>query len=61
MKAAADPLHLPRELGGPAAAVVVALAGAALVAVGLLLIGVRDTKVGQWAPGLPSITLDAEG
>ena len=61
MKAAAEPFSLPRELSGPMAAVLVALAGAALVALGLLLVGVRETKVGQWAPGLSSISAEATG
>jgi hypothetical protein len=50
MKAASESSSLPPDLSGPAAAVLVALAGAALVAVGLLLVGVREAKVGQWAP-----------
>jgi hypothetical protein len=48
-------------LSGPAAAVLVALAGAALVALGLLLIGARETKVGQWAPGLAPLGVQAAG
>jgi hypothetical protein len=56
MKAASDPSSLPPHLSGPAAAVLVALAGAALVAVGLLLVGVREVKVGQWPPALPVVS-----
>ncbi len=37
-------------LSGPAAAVLVALAGAALVAIGLILVGTRDTRISQWTP-----------
>lgn len=57
--------HSPSEyhpviLGGPTAAVLVALAGAALVVMGLVLVGTRgETKVGQWAPGLVDFTLEA--
>jgi hypothetical protein len=47
MKAATDD-HSHRGLNGPMAAVLVALAGAALVVVGLLLVGVRQTQAGEW-------------
>lgn len=57
MKAASESSSHPPDLSGPAAAVLVALAGAALVAVGLLLVGVRDVRVGQWTP--PPITVQA--
>lgn len=54
MKAVSDPLPHARDLSGPAAAVLVALAGAALVAAGLLLVGLRDeVKVGVRLTGLP--------
>jgi hypothetical protein len=47
----ADPVFQVRDLSGPAAAVLITLAGAALVAVGLLLVGTRETtRVGLWAP-----------
>jgi hypothetical protein len=65
MKTASDDLlSHPRDLSGPAAAVLVALAGAALVAVGLLLVGLHDgasTRVGLWAPPLPSVAVKAQG
>ena len=56
MKVASDKLDLSpgfqlRDLSGPAAAVLITLAGAALVAVGLLLVGMRDgrrTRVCLW-------------
>jgi hypothetical protein len=48
-------------LSGPAAAVLVALAGAALVARGLRRVGARETKVGQWAPGLTPLAVEATG
>ncbi|HEY7669078.1 MAG TPA: hypothetical protein VH852_00430 [Hyphomicrobium sp.] len=51
MKAASSDPSLPRPLlSGPAAAVLVALAGAALVVLGLLLVGARESRVGQWMP-----------
>ncbi len=56
MKAASDILSPAPVLGGPAAAVLVAVAGAALVAIGLLLVGVRGGDVGQWVPTAPVIT-----
>lgn len=50
----------PAGLGGPFAAVLIALAGAALVVIGLMLVGTRgETRVGQWAPGLVDFTLEA--
>jgi hypothetical protein len=51
MKVASEPVFQLRDLSGPAAAILITLAGAALVAVGLLLVGARDaTRVGLWAP-----------
>jgi len=50
MKTASEPPALPPSFSGPTAAILVALVGAALVAVGLVLVGVRETKVGQWTP-----------
>ena len=50
MRALEDPSPLPPILSGPAAAVMVALAGAAVVAAGLLLVGVREVNVGHTAP-----------
>jgi hypothetical protein len=55
MKAARDASSPCPVLSGPAAAVLVALAGAALVAIGLLLVGARETNVGQWTPVLPAL------
>jgi hypothetical protein len=53
---AADEPRLPRPLlSGPAAAVLVALAGAALVAIGLLLVGVREARVSLWMPVPPAV------
>jgi hypothetical protein len=54
-----DPL--PRGFSGPAASVLVALAGAAIVVAGLLLVGVRETKAGKWNPVMSSISVDAAG
>jgi len=61
MKAASrDFSERPRDLSGPAAAVLVALAGAALVAVGLLLVGSRDdARVGLWVPPVSAVALGA--
>jgi hypothetical protein len=58
MKADAEPVAEPayhsRDLSGPAAAIAMALVGAALVAAGLLLVGVRDVShVSQWAAPAP--------
>lgn len=50
MKALEETSPLPPNLSGPAAAVLVALAGAAVVAAGLLLLGVREVNVGHGAP-----------
>lgn len=61
MKAAEDPRSLPRDLSGPAAAVAVALVGAAVVAAALLLVGVHENKVGRWLPDLPGVSLQAAG
>jgi hypothetical protein len=38
---------------GPAAGVLVALAGAALVVIALLLVGVREASGGRWMPAAP--------
>jgi hypothetical protein len=54
MKAARDTTPFRPVLSGPAAAVLVALAGAALVALGLLLVGVRESRVSQWMPAAPA-------
>jgi len=52
MNAASDHSLPPSaNLAGPAAAVLVALAGAALVALGLLLVGARQDSVGLRMPG----------
>jgi hypothetical protein len=50
MKAPSDYLSDPRHLGGPLAAVVVALAGAAVVVGGLLLVGARELSVARFIP-----------
>jgi len=47
MKTLSEPPALPPEISGPVSAVLVALAGAALVAVGLLLVGVREGGAGR--------------
>jgi hypothetical protein len=60
MKAATDNLS-PRGLNGPMAAVLVALAGAALVVVGLLLVGVRQTQAGEWNPVMSSASAKEVG
>lgn len=40
---------------GPAAGVLVALAGAVVVAIGLLLVGVREANDSLWMPGAPAM------
>jgi hypothetical protein len=55
MNAASDPISSRPLLSGPAAAVLVALAGAALVAIGLLLVGVREARVSLWMPAPPAV------
>jgi hypothetical protein len=60
MKAATDNLS-PRGLNGPMAAVLVALTGAALVVVGLLLVGVRQTQAGEWNPVMSSASAKEVG
>ncbi len=56
MKVASDSSPSHPLLTGPAAAVAVALVGAALVAIGLLLLGVRDSQVGLWMPVPPAVS-----
>jgi hypothetical protein len=51
MKAAIEE-PLPRGFSGPAASVLVALAGAAIVVAGLLLVGVRSSKAAEWNPSV---------
>jgi hypothetical protein len=52
MKAATSHLPPTRDFTGPTAAVLVALAGAGLVALGLLLVGTRQERAGFFvAPG----------
>ena len=47
---------LRRQLwSGPAAGVLVALAGAALVAIGMLLLGAREATVSLWNPTPPAM------
>jgi hypothetical protein len=41
--------------------VLVALAGAALVVAGLLLVGVRSPKAGEWNPAVSSIAVEVAG
>ena len=55
MKAATDNLS-PRGLNGPMAAVLVALAGAALV-----VVGVRQTQAGEWNPVMSSASAKEVG
>ena len=52
---------LPRGFSGPAASVLVALAGAAIVVAALLLVGVRATKAAEWNPVVSSIAAEAAG
>jgi hypothetical protein len=52
MKVASESSPFQPLLSGPAAAVAVAVVGAALVAIGLLLVGVRESRVGLWTPEL---------
>lgn len=62
MKVASEHLPHARDLSGPAAAILVALAGAGLVALGLLLVGTRDvSRLGFTAPGTPFATLETAG
>jgi len=60
MKAANDSSP-PFTLSGPAAAVLVAVVGAALVAAGLLLLGVGDTQIGLAAPPMPMPSVQIAG
>jgi hypothetical protein len=53
----AEPSPVPPSFSSPAAAILVALAGAALVAVGLLLVGVRELEVGTGGPDITSQTV----
>ena len=50
MKAPSEYLSGPRHLGGPFAAVVVALTGAAVVVGAMLLVGVRELSVAHLFP-----------
>ncbi|MEI9902479.1 MAG: hypothetical protein WDN31_23010 [Hyphomicrobium sp.] len=50
MKAPSEYLHDPRHLGGPLAAVAVALTGAALVVGGMLLVSARELSVAHLIP-----------
>jgi len=53
---AAKPKSPLRPLwSGPAAGVLVAIAGAALVAIGLLLVGVREANGSLWMPMAPAV------
>jgi len=53
---AAKPKSPHRPLwSGPAAGVLVAVAGAALVAIGLLLVGVREANGALWVPVAPAM------
>lgn len=56
MKAAEPPPYSESHFSGPAAAILVALAGAALVAVGLLLVGVGDVQIGKRGSDISSRT-----
>jgi len=45
----------PRHLVGPAAGILVALGGAALVAGAMLLVGVRELSPERFLPEMPSL------
>jgi hypothetical protein len=61
MHAATDPAPLRSGWSGPTAAVLVALAGAALVAIGLLLVGTRESRVGLWVPPMQAMSAATTG
>jgi hypothetical protein len=61
MKAATSQLPHVLDLTGPTAAVLVALAGAGLVALGLLLVGTRQERVGLYVPTAAALSLDTAG
>ncbi len=52
MKAPSEFLSDPRHLAGPFAAVFVALAGAAVVVGGMLLVGARELSIARFVPDL---------
>jgi hypothetical protein len=62
MKTVGENYPQSRDLSGPTTAVLVALAGAALVAAGLLLVGHRDFgRIGFSAPSAPYASVQTVG
>ena len=55
MKVSNEYLNDTRHLAGPLAAVMVALAGAAIVVGGMLLVGVRDLSVAHLIPDFAAL------
>jgi hypothetical protein len=55
MKAPSEYFSDPRHLGGPCAAVFVALGGAAIVVGGMLLVGVRELSVARFIPDFATL------
>lgn len=55
MKAPGESLDDPLHLGGPCAAIFVALGGAGIVVGGLLLVGARELSVARFIPDLATL------
>jgi hypothetical protein len=55
MKAPSESLEDPLHLGGPCAAVFVALGGAAIVVGGMLLVGARELSVARFVPDFATL------
>jgi hypothetical protein len=55
MKAPSEYFNDPRHMAGPCAAVFVAIGGAALVAAGMLLVGVRELSVARFIPDFATL------
>ena len=55
MKAPSIDLNDPHHLGGPCAAVFVAVGGAAVVVGGMLLVGVRELSVTRFFPDFATL------